>query len=212
VRDEDQGRGQAAELLLEPRDGAGVEVVRGLVEDQELGPAEERARERHAPAFADGQRAHERVSRRQREGRRDRPHGVVLAPASERVDPLVERRERFDGGVERGTGEARQLLLEGRDVRERLRVGRESGAHGREHGRGGVEASDRSRRRVTSPRSGSSSPTSTRSRLDLPAPLMPTTPTRSRSAIANEAPTRTCRVPKARCTSCAVSSVVTPGA
>ncbi len=43
------------EVPLEPRDALGVEMVRGLVEQQQVGLGEQQARERHAAALTAGQ-------------------------------------------------------------------------------------------------------------------------------------------------------------
>ncbi len=53
------------QVLLEPRDRLGVEVVGGLVEQQQVGRAQQQAAERHAAALAAGERAHVGVRRRQ---------------------------------------------------------------------------------------------------------------------------------------------------
>ena len=53
------------QVLLEPRDRLGVEVVGGLVQQQQVGRAQQQPAERHAPALAAGERAHVGVRRRQ---------------------------------------------------------------------------------------------------------------------------------------------------
>ena len=61
----------------------------------------------------------------------------------------------------------------------------------------GTYSSVSSRCRVMSPLSGSSAPTISLSSVDLPAPLSPTMPTRSRASTANDTPASTTRVPNA---------------
>ena len=51
------------------------------------------------------------------------------------------------------------------------------------------------RRRTAVPASGSSSPASSRSSVDLPEPFAPTIPTRARGSIAKSSPSSTVRVP-----------------
>ena len=52
MRDEEHGLRKRGEHLLEPFDGRDVEVIGGLVEDEEVGLHHERARQRHALAQA----------------------------------------------------------------------------------------------------------------------------------------------------------------
>ena len=49
------------EKILEPLDGAGVEMVRRLVENQKVGPGKKGAAKRDAPFFAAGKRAHDAI-------------------------------------------------------------------------------------------------------------------------------------------------------
>ncbi len=53
------------EVVLEPRDRLGVEVVGGLVEQQQVGRAQQQAAERHAAALAAGELCDLGVGRRQ---------------------------------------------------------------------------------------------------------------------------------------------------
>ena len=52
VRDEDHAARVFLEIVLEPGDAFGVEVVRGLVEQQDVGLRQQEARQRHAPLLA----------------------------------------------------------------------------------------------------------------------------------------------------------------
>ena len=55
MRDEDDGAGVAPQVAFEPVDGDDVEVVGGLVEEEEVGLGEEDAGEGHAHAPAAGE-------------------------------------------------------------------------------------------------------------------------------------------------------------
>jgi hypothetical protein len=54
MADEHERRSEARELLLEPEDRGKIEVVRGLVEQQNVRFGRQRAGERRAPGFAAG--------------------------------------------------------------------------------------------------------------------------------------------------------------
>ena len=56
VGDRDDRALVLGEMLLEPGDGLGVEVVGGLVQQQQIGRAQQQPTERHAPALAAGER------------------------------------------------------------------------------------------------------------------------------------------------------------
>src|SRR6185437_14767471 len=81
VRDEDDGGVQRRELALEPFDARDVEVVRRLVEEEEVGVAGERAGERRARQLAsrEGAQAAVEVVVGEAEAADDR--GRVIAPA-----------------------------------------------------------------------------------------------------------------------------------
>ena len=64
VRDGDDGAGVVREEALEPRDRLGVEVVRRLVEQQQVGRGEQQPAERDAPPLAAGERRRRRGRRR----------------------------------------------------------------------------------------------------------------------------------------------------
>ena len=63
VRDEDQRSRKALQKFLQPPDRFGVEVVGGLVEQEEVGLRGQRPAERDATLLAAGQRADHRVER-----------------------------------------------------------------------------------------------------------------------------------------------------
>ena len=79
VRDEDDRRVDRLELALEPLEALDVEVVRRLVEEEQVGIARERARERGARQLAAGERA-------------ERPVEVVVGEAEAAQRP--RRRDR----------------------------------------------------------------------------------------------------------------------
>ena len=74
VRHQQQRALVPAQPLLHPLDGGGVQVVGRLVERQQLRPADERARQRHAPPLTARERADHAVAPRQLQRRRQPPH------------------------------------------------------------------------------------------------------------------------------------------
>jgi hypothetical protein len=62
VRDEDHGRVERLQLALEPLEACDVEMVGRLVEEQQVGIAAERSRERGPRQLAAGERAQRAVS------------------------------------------------------------------------------------------------------------------------------------------------------
>ena len=202
VRDEDDGAGVRREVLLEPVDGLDVEVVRRLVEQQDVGLPEEQARERdaHAPAA--------------REGRERAPH-LVLGEAQPgedggraRLDRVrVARREqllRAREAVDEAVVVVRVVVgrrLHRLEQAVRLGLEREhvaEGAHGvfeRRDATCRAPACPACRKPVVAPPSRTTSPPSmpwspemTRSSVDLPAPLGPTRPMRSPARTVHERP------------------------
>ena len=117
VRDGDDRALVLGQVLLQPRDRLGVEVVGGLVQQQQVGRAQQQAAQRHAAALAAGERAHVRVGRRQAQ----RVHRVFEL----RVE--VPRVGRFDLGLDpaellgRLIGVVGGQLVEA--VEQRLRLG-----------------------------------------------------------------------------------------
>ena len=64
VRDRDDRPGVLLEVLFEPRHGFRVEMVRRLVEQQDVGLLQQQTAERDTPFFAAGQDRHRCVGRR----------------------------------------------------------------------------------------------------------------------------------------------------
>ena len=90
VGDGDDRALELGEVPLEPPHALGVEMVRGLVEEQHVGLGEEQPAERHAAPLAARDLRHVGVAR----GEAERVHRevdlVVELPEAERVDPLLE--------------------------------------------------------------------------------------------------------------------------
>ena len=80
VRDEDDARVERRQLVLEPFEARHVEVVRRLVEEQQVGVAAERARERRARQLAAGERVERAVEIGLREAEAARDGADALAP------------------------------------------------------------------------------------------------------------------------------------
>ena len=53
--DEDDAAGEVLEVMLQPSDAFGVEVVGGLVQQQHVGLGQKQAAERYAAAFTAGE-------------------------------------------------------------------------------------------------------------------------------------------------------------
>ncbi len=90
VRDGDDGAGVLGEVLLEPADRLGVEVVRRLVEEEEVGLLEEDAAERDAPPLAAGDLRDVGFGGRAAEGVHRRLEGPVEVPAVRRLDGVLD--------------------------------------------------------------------------------------------------------------------------
>ena len=106
--DSDHGAAVALEMALQPRDRLGVEMVRRLVEKQQVRGREQEPAERHPATLASGERRHVAVALREAE----RVHGAVErlieAPRVRAIDPLLDRgllrQERVEVGVGLGKG------------------------------------------------------------------------------------------------------------
>ena len=105
----DDGALVLLEVALEPGDRLGVEVVGRLVEQQQVGRAEQQPAERDAAALAAGELGHVGVARRQPQRvHRGLEHRVEV-PGVGGVDPVLQARElvgRFLGVVGRELVEA----------------------------------------------------------------------------------------------------------
>ena len=163
-------------------DALDIEMVGRLVEQQQIGRAHERARERDALAPATRQPV-------------DGLIGARLHPGeAELRDELVD---------------ARVVLPR---ARRREEAGGDGGAHGRarlEHGRLRQIGDAQAARRETAPRSTPSSPARMRSSVDLPAPLGPMRPTRSPSASVKLTSSKSARAPKVCPRACADKRIAT---
>ena len=154
VGDEEQRAAAARQRLLEVLDRVDVEMVRRLVEDQQVRVAHQRRGQQHAPLRAGGQRLRagveleREVARRLVDARLDLPRGV----APRRAADLVQVRADGAGEVER------HVLRQARHAQVRLRA-------------------------PPSPESGASDALEHASSVDLPAPLRPRRPRRSPSSI-----------------------------
>ena len=92
VGDRDDGAAVLVEEPLQPLDRLGIEVVRRLVEQEQVGVLEQQPRERDAPLLAAGDRADVRIVGWAAE-RLHRDVDVSLdVPRVGRVDPVLERR------------------------------------------------------------------------------------------------------------------------
>ena len=117
VRDEHHGAGVIGQERLEPGDGVDVEMVRRLVEQEEIGLAHQRAREQHAATPSTRQRVDDGLGR-QLQPRQDEIHVVLAQPLLINVEVM---RMPFGHDVEhRAVGRKRDVLLETRDPQPRL--------------------------------------------------------------------------------------------
>ena len=167
VADHQARRARARRAALEPEDAFEVEVVGGLVEQQEVGRGGQLAGDGQALLPAAGERVDVRAARRRsrrgrapgRGGRGGRPRPRRPAPAGDDVgDGDARRKDRVLGDVADAEAAAE---------RARAAVGRARG------------------------------PARIFSRVDLPEPLGPTRPTWSPSKNPNERSSKSDRVPKA---------------
>src|SRR5690606_16944744 len=134
VRDGDDGAGVVGEVAFEPQHGLGVEVVGGLVEEQQVGLLEQELAQRHAAALTAGEVGDGPVAGRAAQG----VHGLfelgVELPGVGGVEILLEASHLLHelvgvvGGHLRGDlVEAVELGLDGRDglldvLHDRLRL------------------------------------------------------------------------------------------
>ena len=129
VRDEDHRRVERLQLALEPLEARDVEVVRRLVQQQQVGVAAERARERRARQLAAREGAQRPVEALVCEAEAAHDRGRVVAPAVAarvlepglRLGVAVHRQLVVDAARHRLL-ELRQLLLEPDEVAARPRA------------------------------------------------------------------------------------------
>ena len=171
VGDDHERPAPRGEVAREPVDALDVEVVRGLVEEEQLGMAEQELRERDAPPLAARQRRDRRVEALREAAERDAAEQPVEHVAEAGVGrPLV-------------VGAPADELVADRARRRRAR-------------RPGRAARCRAPfARVSWPASGSSTPAMSRRSVDLPLPFAPTMPMRSPSAMPSVTSCRTVRAP-----------------
>ena len=118
VGDEQHGALPGADAVLEPLDRDDVQVVGGLVEEQEVGLADQRLREADAPAPAAGQLADRLVGGQHHLGHHQLD-ALVDAPAVQLVDAVLQVVEALQAGlVELLVRELLVLVHQGADVRE----------------------------------------------------------------------------------------------
>ena len=203
VRDEDHRRVEVGELLLEPLQGGDVEVVRRLVEEQQVGVAAERPRERGARQLAAGERPQRTVEVLVAEAEAAQDGRLVVAPA---VAPgVLEPALRFGVAPQR-----RRRRAGPRPSPARAAAAPSRARRGRTHRRGRTRAASCSRSsggrwscratrvpfwNASSPPWSSVSPASMRRSVVLPAPFGPASATRSRRSTLNETPSKSTRPP-----------------
>ena len=123
VRDRDDGRRIGLEVFLEPRDGLGVEMVGGLVEQQHVGRGQQQAAQRDAAFFTAREFVDDRVPRRQAQRVGGDLEFALELPAADRVDGVLQLGLLFEQLVHlvvvHGFGELVADLIEARDLRER---------------------------------------------------------------------------------------------
>ena len=105
--DRDHGALVGLEVPLEPGDRLGVEMVRRLVEEQQVGRREQEPAERDAASLAAGERRHVAVALRQAQRVHRAIELLLEAPGVGAVDPVLHlrllREERVEVGI--GLGE-----------------------------------------------------------------------------------------------------------
>ena len=101
------------EVLLQPRHRLGVEVVGGLVEQQQVGRAQQQPAERHAPALAAGELAHLGVGRGQAQGVHRVVELRVEVPGVGGVDARLDVAELLGGLVGVVGGELVEAVEQG---------------------------------------------------------------------------------------------------
>jgi hypothetical protein len=99
VGDGDDGSLVLLEVALEPGDGFRVEVVRGLVEQEQVRRAEQQAAERHATALAPDSVETSAVRGRKAQGVHRRVEHRVEVPRVGGVDALLQAAELVSSGL-----------------------------------------------------------------------------------------------------------------
>ena len=171
VGDDEHRAAAGGEVAREPVDGLDVEVVRRLVEQQQLGAVEQQLGERDPAPLATRQRRDRRVDARPGSG--------------------AARRRRAARRARSGTRLSAAHSWSARPPTSSSRIVRASSSSSPWPS----SASCRSPARVTAPASGVSAPAMSRSSVDLPSPLRPTIPIRSPAATPSVMSRRTERLP-----------------
>ena len=93
VRDKDDGAGELAQELLQPQNGFGVQMVGGLVQEQQIRLGRQSAAEGHPPLFAAGERPHQGIQRRRGQGGGGRIDAGLQLPAVRALDLVQQDRQ-----------------------------------------------------------------------------------------------------------------------
>ena len=120
VGDEEDGTGEVAEVIFEPDDGFGIEVVGGFVEQEDVWLGDEGAGEGDAAFFATGEGVDEAVGGGGAEAAHEGVDAGVEVPAVEQLD-LVEEfgfLVAFDGAGFVAVDEDEEVCSAGADVSE----------------------------------------------------------------------------------------------
>ena len=123
VRDRDDGGWIGLQVLLEPRNRFGVEMVGGLVQQQHVGRGQQQAAQRHAAFLAARELVDDGVPGRQAQRIRGDLELALEFPAADRVDGVLQLglllEELVHLLVIHRLGELVADLVEARDLRER---------------------------------------------------------------------------------------------
>ena len=182
-----------AQELQQPGAGVGVEVVRRLVEQQEVTATEQDPHQLGAAPFTARQRAEGQLEAvgAQSHAVGELPHLRFGRVATRRLESLLRGAEALDVAVRRRLVHRDAQLLQRASAARRARARRARGRgpwcrRGRRHSEGPARGSRSHAARRIAPARGASAPPSTRNNVVLPAPFRPTRPTFS--------PGRTCSV------------------
>ena len=206
MRGDEQRAAASSEVLLDPLERADVEMVRRLVEEQQVRVGDDEPCERGAGLLAARQR-----------GRRPDPVGRLESEPGQRlVDALIDGvpAEDVELVLEVGVAALLDAMLAARIGRARPPIVSRCAAPARTAARRSGAAMNAAskcdswasrpsvspRFRATSPPSGSSTPAAIRSSVVFPAPFGPTSPMRSPTAIAAVIESRMTNVPTSRLT------------
>ena len=91
--DKDDGARELAEKVFQPENGFGVQMVGGLVQQQQIRLGRQSAAEGHSPLFAAGERPHEGIKRRSGKGGGGRLDAGLQLPAVRAVNLVQQSRQ-----------------------------------------------------------------------------------------------------------------------